>query len=73
MLDFLGLPAPLDGEPSLKAMLDAGRRVSNTEGLGWVPEGARRVLSRLYEPHNEALSSLLGDKDWLRWNVDKIK
>jgi hypothetical protein len=54
-------------------MLDAGRRVSNTEGLGWVPEGARRVLSRLYEPHNEALSSLLGDKDWLRWNVDKIK
>lgn len=62
---------PPDGSPALKAMLASGQRVSNTAGLGWVPEGARRVLSKLYEHHNVALSDLLGDKQWLRWNVDK--
>ena len=69
-IEFLGLPVPPDDSPAWAAMAAGGPRKSNTERLGWMPEGARRVLSKLYEPHNIALSELLGDKSWLRWNVD---
>ena len=70
VLSFLGLPEPSDDSPAWDAMAAAGPRSSNTERLGWIPEGARRVLSKLYEPHNVALAELLGDESWLRWNVD---
>ena len=41
--------------------------------VGWViPEGARRVLSKLYEPHNAALAELLDDRRYLDWNEDVI-
>ena len=70
VLGFLGLPVPPEESPAWSAMAAAGPRRSSTETLGWMPEGARRVLSKLYEPHNVALAELLGDESWLRWNVD---
>ncbi len=51
----------------------AGRRRTYTEHVGWVyPEGARRVLSKLYESHNADLADLTGDKTWLSWNEDTL-
>ncbi|GAX78166.1 hypothetical protein CEUSTIGMA_g5608.t1 [Chlamydomonas eustigma] len=73
ILDFLALPVPEQSSPWWGDLDRVGPRVTYTEHVGWViPEGARRVMSKMYEPHNVALSQLLGTVRWLEWNEDTL-
>lgn len=67
VLNFLGLPVPHPNSSTYQAMVAAGPRVSNVEARDLIPEGARRILSKLYEKHVEDLAVLLGDQQWLDW------
>ena len=73
VFEFLDLPVPEPSSPLWPIIEAAGPRVTYTSEAGWViPEGARRVLSKMYERHNEELAELLGDRSWLSWNEDKL-
>lgn len=73
IFEFLDLPVPEDGSTTWDQMEALGPRVTYTQEVGWViPEGARRVLSKLYEGHNADLAELLGDRSYLLWNEDAI-
>ena len=73
VFEFLDLPVPEPSSPLWPIIEAAGPRVTYTSEAGWViPEGARRVLSKMYERHNEELAELLGDRSWLSWNEDTL-